>query len=254
VSTPSLDRQPAGSHSYPHDCWYLAARTDEIGRTLCPLHIAGQSLVLTRASDGTVAALADRGAHRPHPLSLGRLVDDRIVSGLDGWAYTLDGQCVHVPSQALIPVDARVRTYPTVDDGVFVWVWPGDPRLAERRRPPVLGWLRDDDWVGDGAERHPGPVRRARGGIPSLDRRPHAPTRGGGLRGIGVVRPPLSGRGSARLAPRRDRPARRGDVSSSGVRHPGLAGGVDRRLGGAERKLQVQPSFRAGRDSDRRSH
>jgi vanillate O-demethylase monooxygenase subunit len=152
VSTPSPARPPAGSRSYPYDCWYLAARTDQIDQELTPLRIVGHSVVLTRAADGTVAALADRGAHRPYPLSRGRRVDDRIVSGLDGWAYTLDGQCVHVPSQALIPVDAQVRTFPAVDDGVFVWIWTGDPRLAERRRPPALGWLRDHAWTGDGGE------------------------------------------------------------------------------------------------------
>jgi vanillate O-demethylase monooxygenase subunit len=116
------------------------------------MRIAGHSVVITRANDGSVAALQDRGAHRPHPLSLGRREGDRIVSGLDGWVYTLDGQCVYVPSQTLVPVDAQVRTYPAVDDGVFVWVWPGDPRLAERRRPPALGWLRDPGWTTAGGE------------------------------------------------------------------------------------------------------
>ncbi len=152
MTTPSLDRQPAGSRSYPWNCWYLAGRTDQITDVLRPLRIAGHSVVVVRASDGSVAALADRGAHRPHPLSLGRLEDDRIVSGLDGWVYTLDGQCVHVPSQTLIPVDAQVRTYPTVDDGVFVWIWPGAPRMAERQGPPALGWLRDPGWTTDGGE------------------------------------------------------------------------------------------------------
>ncbi|MBS1691474.1 MAG: Rieske 2Fe-2S domain-containing protein [Actinobacteria bacterium] len=152
MTTPSLDRPPAGSRSYPYDCWYLAARSDHIDQTLTALRITGRAVVLTRGSDGAVAALADRGAHRPYPLSLGRRVGDRIVSGLDGWTYTLDGQCVHVPSQTLIPVDARVRTYPVIDDGVFVWIWTGDPRLAERRRPPALDWLHDSAWTGAGGE------------------------------------------------------------------------------------------------------
>jgi phenylpropionate dioxygenase-like ring-hydroxylating dioxygenase large terminal subunit len=152
VSTPSLDRHPAGSQSYPNDCWYLAARTEQIGRRLTPLRIAGKSVVLARSSDGSVAALADRIAHRPYPLSLGRLEDDRIISGLDGWVYTLDGQCVHVPSQTLVPVDAQVRTYPVVDDGVFVWLWPGDARRAQRRRPPALDWVQDSNWTGAGAD------------------------------------------------------------------------------------------------------
>ena len=152
MSTPSLGRQPVGVRTYPLNCWYVAARSDQISYSLTPLRVAGKSLVFARARDGSAAALEDRGAHRPHPLSLGRLEHDRIISGLDGWVYTFDGQCVHVPSQTLIPVDAQVRVYPTIDDGVFVWVWPGESSLAERRRPPALGWLMDPGWANGGGE------------------------------------------------------------------------------------------------------
>jgi nitrite reductase/ring-hydroxylating ferredoxin subunit len=130
----------------------MAARSEQITTALSALRVAGQSIVVVRSSSGDVAVLADRGAHRPYPLSLGRFEDDRIISGLDGWVYTLDGQCVHVPSQTHVPVDAHVRVYPVIDDGVFIWIWPGDPRLAQRRRPPALDWLRHAEWTTGGGQ------------------------------------------------------------------------------------------------------
>lgn len=152
MTTPSGGRAQVDTPTYPYDTWYLAARSDEIDPSLVPRRIAGKPVVMTRATDGTVHALADRCAHRPYPLSLGRIIDDHIVCGLDGWVYRLDGQCVHVPTQPQLPIEAQVRSYPMVDDGVFVWIWTGDPRLAELRRPPKLGWLRDAGWTGGGDE------------------------------------------------------------------------------------------------------
>jgi phenylpropionate dioxygenase-like ring-hydroxylating dioxygenase large terminal subunit len=130
----------------------MAARSEQITTALSALRVAGQSIVVVRSSSGNVAVLADRGAHRPYPLSTGRFEDDRITSGLDGWVYALDGQCVHVPSQTHVPVDAHVPVYPVIDDGAFIWIWPGDPRLAQRRRPPDLDWLRHDEWTTGGGE------------------------------------------------------------------------------------------------------
>jgi vanillate O-demethylase monooxygenase subunit len=102
------------------DCWHLAARSDQIRNTLPPLSIAEQSIILARAFDCAVAALADRGAHRPYSLSLGRLIDDRIIAGLDGVGLHPRRQCVHVPSQTLSSVDAQVRTYPVNEQHDFI--------------------------------------------------------------------------------------------------------------------------------------
>jgi phenylpropionate dioxygenase-like ring-hydroxylating dioxygenase large terminal subunit len=152
MTSPSPDRPGAGTRTYPLNCWYLATRSEQVGTEMTALRIAGQSVVVVRSSAGQVHALADRGAHRPFPLSLGGVRDDLIVSGLDGWVYSLDGHCVQVPSQTLIPLDAHVRAYPVVDDGAFAWIWPGDPRMAQRRRPPTLGWLRNAEWTSGGGE------------------------------------------------------------------------------------------------------
>ena len=45
---------------------------------------------------------------------------------------------------------ACVRAYPVVEKHRFVWVWPGDPALADPAQVPDLHWNDDPAWAGDG--------------------------------------------------------------------------------------------------------
>jgi vanillate O-demethylase monooxygenase subunit len=113
--------------------------------------VLGSRIVLYRTGTGDAVALEDRCAHRPLPLSTGRLVGDDIVAGYTGFRYAPDGRCVHVPTQDNVPIGARVRSFPVHDDGSFVWVWTGEPRLAHLRPAPDAPWLRDTGWVSFGS-------------------------------------------------------------------------------------------------------
>jgi phenylpropionate dioxygenase-like ring-hydroxylating dioxygenase large terminal subunit len=55
-----------------------------------------------------------------------------------------------MPSQETINPSARVRSYPVVERHRFVWVWPGDPALADPDLVPDLHWNDDPEWAGDG--------------------------------------------------------------------------------------------------------
>lgn len=132
----------------PAESWYVVATADEVGAALVPVTALGHSLVLFRTRDGAVAALDDCCAHRPYPLSLGRLVDDTVQCGLCGFVFDATGQCVHVPTQSRIPVGAAVRCYPTRERDGLVWAWFGAPGRADRHRVPELSWLRGEQWVG----------------------------------------------------------------------------------------------------------
>jgi phenylpropionate dioxygenase-like ring-hydroxylating dioxygenase large terminal subunit len=91
--------------------------------------------VLFRLADGSIAALEDRCAHRPYPLSAGHREGDLVVCGYHGCTYDATGRCVRVPSQDTPPSGAQVRAFPVVERGPFVWVWTGTPG-GERLRPP----------------------------------------------------------------------------------------------------------------------
>lgn len=140
--------------SFPRECWYVAATVDELGDNLLARRIHDTPVVLYRLSDGSVAALEDRCAHRPYPLSAGHRDGDRIVSGYHGWTYDPDGTCVLVPSQDNVPAGARVRAFPVRVSGPFVWVWMGTPGAARLRPPPVTPELNSaGGWSSTGERR-----------------------------------------------------------------------------------------------------
>jgi len=151
-----MDQQAASRSNrteiHPRNCWYALATSEEVGREPLGRRVLETGVVLFRTTDGTAVALEDRCAHRPYPLSLGRVDGDRIVSGYTGFAYDARGSCVHVPTQREIPVGARVRAFPVHEDGVFVWVWLGEPALARLRRPAATPWLSDPEWATLGDE------------------------------------------------------------------------------------------------------
>jgi vanillate O-demethylase monooxygenase subunit len=140
--------------SFPRECWYVAATVDELGDGLLARHVLDAPVVLYRLADGSVAALDDRCAHRPYPLSAGHRDGDRIVCGYHGCTYDPDGTCVLVPSQDNPPPGARVRAFPTHVSGPFVWVWMGTPGTARLRPPPATPELASGDgWSSTGERR-----------------------------------------------------------------------------------------------------
>jgi vanillate O-demethylase monooxygenase subunit len=139
--------------NYPHDCWYVAATADEVGDGLTSRRILDTPVVLYRLADGTVAALEDRCAHRPYPLSAGHREGDQLVCGYHGCTYDATGRCVRMPSQDNPPSGAQVRAFPVVERGPFVWVWTGTLGGERLRPPPSTPWLQGDGWSSVGERR-----------------------------------------------------------------------------------------------------
>ena len=142
-------RRSAHGH-FPLNAWYAAAYDVEVRRELLARTICGRKIVLFRRSDGEVAALEDACWHRLLPLSMGRLEDDQVVCGYHGLVYNAQGRCTFMPSQETLNPSACVRSYPVVQKHRFVWVWPGDPALADPALVPDLHWNDDPHWAGDG--------------------------------------------------------------------------------------------------------
>ena len=136
--------------TYPLNAWYAAAYDVEIKRSLLARTVCNQALVLYRKLDGSVAALEDACWHRLLPLSMGRLDGDEVTCGYHGLVYNAQGQCTHMPSQETINPSACVRAYPVVERHRFIWVWPGDPLLADPALIPDLHWNHDPAWAADG--------------------------------------------------------------------------------------------------------
>jgi vanillate O-demethylase monooxygenase subunit len=137
-------------NAYPLNAWYPLAWTHEIGRTLFPRKICDRDLVAFRRTDGEVAVLDDACWHRLLPLSLGRLQGDELVCGYHGLKFNDAGRCTFMPAQKTINPSASVRSYPVLERHRLVWVWPGDPALANPDALPDLHWNDGTEWVGEG--------------------------------------------------------------------------------------------------------
>lgn len=146
ISQATIRRCP----TLPHNAWYAAATSADIGRTPLAREVLGTRVVLYRTTGGKAVALEDRCRHKPVPLSTGRLRGDNIIAGYTGFEYGSDGTCVRVPTQEHVPFEADVRAFPIVEDGSFVWVWVGEPALAALRPAPQAPWLLDPQWVSFG--------------------------------------------------------------------------------------------------------
>jgi phenylpropionate dioxygenase-like ring-hydroxylating dioxygenase large terminal subunit len=127
--------------------WYVAAYGTEVGRDLLARTVLGEPLVCYRTEDGAAVVLADRCVHRRFPLSHSRLDGDNVVCGYHGFTYDPGGACVSVPGQRRIPRTARVPSYPTVEQDSFVWVWIGEPELADPASVPRAPWLADPGYT-----------------------------------------------------------------------------------------------------------
>ncbi len=135
------------SRSYPLNCWYVAATSGEVDRSLLARQLLDQPVLLYRQASGTVVALEDTCPHRAMPLSDGTLDGDQVVCGYHGFTFAPDGNCVRVPSQEHVPYGAQVRSFPVREEGPVVWIWMGDPAKATQKEPPRLPWLHDEGWT-----------------------------------------------------------------------------------------------------------
>lgn len=128
------------------NAWYVAAKGSEITREMMSRVILGKSIVLYRTENGEPIAMQNRCCHRSYPLSEGTLDGDTLVCGYHGFRYDCSGKCVGVPSQDKTPANIRLRSYPVVEQGPLVWIWPGDPALANESALPHQEFLDHPDW------------------------------------------------------------------------------------------------------------
>lgn len=115
------------------DQWYVAGTTAEVKDTPFARTICGEPLVMYRRTDGSIAVLEDRCAHRKAPLSLGEVVGDDIRCGYHGAQFDGTGACTLIPSQRELPIPSafRGKAYKAVELHDLIFVWMGDVEMAD---------------------------------------------------------------------------------------------------------------------------
>jgi phenylpropionate dioxygenase-like ring-hydroxylating dioxygenase large terminal subunit len=128
------------------DCWYVAGFAGEISRELISRRILGVDVALYRTLDGRPVAVRNRCPHRSFPLAKGRLDGDNLVCGYHGMTFAPSGRCVEMPALPINPTNASVRSFPVVERGPVVWIWPGHPDRADEALIPDTSWLASPEW------------------------------------------------------------------------------------------------------------
>ena len=113
------------------NCWYVAGWSADYEHELKAEMFLGESIVIYRTEGGKPVALENACPHRKLPLSEGNLIGDTVECGYHGLTFDCSGTCVEAPTQrAQIPRRAVVKSYPVVDRYRLIWIWMGDPELA----------------------------------------------------------------------------------------------------------------------------
>jgi vanillate O-demethylase monooxygenase subunit len=131
---------------YVRNAWYAAIWSDELGRELVGRRYLNDPVVLYRKLDGTAVALEDRCPHRFAPLSMGLLEGDEVECLYHGLRFNCAGACTDNPNgTGVIPRAASIRRYPLHEIYDMVWIWMGEPELANPSLIPDLHWMTDTD-------------------------------------------------------------------------------------------------------------
>jgi phenylpropionate dioxygenase-like ring-hydroxylating dioxygenase large terminal subunit len=127
--------------------WYAAIWSKDLQARPIGRIFLNEKVALFRNGGGQAAALEDCCCHRAAPLSKGEVAGDYLMCGYHGLKYDINGQCVEVPGQTMIPRGAKVRSYPVREKWGAVWIWMGEPAKADESKIPNLYWLADPAWT-----------------------------------------------------------------------------------------------------------
>ncbi|MBV9387877.1 MAG: aromatic ring-hydroxylating dioxygenase subunit alpha [Chroococcidiopsidaceae cyanobacterium CP_BM_ER_R8_30] len=117
--------------------WYVVARSSELKEQPLGVVLWHQPIVIYRDCDAKIHALEDRCPHRLVKLSHGRVIGDRLECAYHGWRFSFAGECVEVPyleAKQKLP-NCRIRALPVQELDGFIWLFPGDTRLAHLQFP-----------------------------------------------------------------------------------------------------------------------
>jgi vanillate monooxygenase len=138
---------------FPKNTWYVAATPNEIDEKPLGRKICGERIAFYRGLENKVAAVQDFCPHRGAPLSLGYVSEGKLICGYHGLEMGCNGKTVAMPGQRVGGFQA-IKAYPVVERYGFIWVWPGDPALADDSRIPHMEWYDNPEWAYGGGLYH----------------------------------------------------------------------------------------------------
>ena len=130
--------------------WYAVEQAKNLKKKqICEVVFWKTSIALFRDETGQANAIENRCAHRQLRLTeLGHVEGDRVVCGYHGWSYNGCGQCVAIShdlgSTKRLP-KIQIRHFPVREKYGLIWLFPGDPALADTTPLPAIPMLEGEN-------------------------------------------------------------------------------------------------------------
>ena len=137
------------------NAWYVACTPSEIDDKPLGRKICNESVVIYRNGEGEVTALEDFCPHRGAPLSLGTVIEGKLVCGYHGLEMGCNGRVIAMPGQRVGGFPA-IRSFPVVERHGFVWLWASESEKADAALIPDLQWANNPEWAYGGGLFHIG--------------------------------------------------------------------------------------------------
>lgn len=139
--------------TFPRNAWYVACASEEVDAKLLGRRVCGEDVVIFRNEEGDPVSLEDFCPHRGLPLSMGVLAEGTLVCGYHGLRMGPHGKVVSMPNQQVDSFPC-IRPFPTVERHGHVWLWPGNPELADPEDVPAYEWSNNPHWAYGGGLYH----------------------------------------------------------------------------------------------------
>lgn len=127
--------------------WYVAAWSNDVvaGQLFHRVYL-DEPILIFRKRDGAAVAIGDRCPHRFAPLHLGKLLGDTVECPYHGLTFDCTGACTSNPhGKGAIPRAATTRAYPLTEMHNLLWIWMGEPSLADPETIPDFSFLTDTE-------------------------------------------------------------------------------------------------------------
>lgn len=131
--------------SFVRNAWYVAGWSNEVnpGQLFHRTYLK-EPVLIYRKQDGTAVAMSDRCPHRFAPLHMGKMIGDSVECPYHGLVFDCSGTCTSNPhGKGAIPKAVKVPTYPLVERHNLLWIWLGDPLLADESMIPDYSFMTD---------------------------------------------------------------------------------------------------------------
>lgn len=130
--------------------WYAVGWSSQLKakRTLA-ITIWLQSIVLYRDENHQVYALENACPHRGVALDKGEVNGCHLICPYHGWEISEKGQCVNIPyfeADQKLP-HAEIHSYPVCEKYSLIWLFPGDPKLADTVSLPEIPEYDDPNFL-----------------------------------------------------------------------------------------------------------